>query len=249
VSMLPFALNRTRPPMSVGGLPPNRTAPPARILPSGCTRTVCAPWTLEFANVEVARPPAPKPWSSVPFAVNRTTANAPFVPLAAVVSPAHTSLPSDWTTRPGRTLGIPRSGRAAKPPLPKVVSWCRSAGTAPVQNRVHRTRRRPRCHRWIAVRPRPGRPVSGSRWRPPPGRSARCRRCRRWNRGCLRYSRRLAIGLLHDIRGPRGLAMAPNVSRGRAVAPIDVCAALISDRYHPRRYPLAWRRTKWLPVR
>src|ERR1700732_4393295 len=117
LSMLPSELKRTRPPMSFRGLPPKRTAPPARILPSGCTRTVWAPWTFEFTNVVVARPPAPKPWSSVPLALNRTTANAAFVPLAAVASPAHTSLPSDWTARPGADGGdVPVRRPAPDPP-------------------------------------------------------------------------------------------------------------------------------------
>src|SRR4029077_18765802 len=82
-----------------------------------------APCTLALntGKVVVARPPAPKPWSSVPLALNRTTANVLPVPLLAVASPAHTSLPSDWTARPGWTLGMPRLGRAAKPPFPKVV--------------------------------------------------------------------------------------------------------------------------------
>ena len=67
-------------------------------------------------------PPEPKPLSMLPSALNRTTANAALVPLSAVASPAHASLSSDWTARPGRMLAMPRSGRAAKPPLPKVVS-------------------------------------------------------------------------------------------------------------------------------
>src|SRR5579859_4637690 len=99
-------------------------SPPTSIFPSGWIRTVWAPCTLALntGKVVVTRPPAPKPWSSVPLALNRTTANVLPVPLLAVASPAHTSLPSDWTARPGWTLGMPRLGRAAKPPLPNVVS-------------------------------------------------------------------------------------------------------------------------------
>src|ERR1700730_7815897 len=129
VSMLPSALNRASAPKVSGarlvpdGLPV-MFSPPTSIFPSGWIRTVWAPCTLAWTTgkVVVPGPPAPKPWSSVPLALNRTTANVLPVPLLAVASPAHTSLPSDWTARQGWTLGMPRLGRAAKPPLPNVVS-------------------------------------------------------------------------------------------------------------------------------
>ena len=99
--MLPLALNRASAPKVSGarvvpdGLPV-MFSPPASILPSGWIRTAWAPWTLALNTGKVvATPPLPKPVSTVPLALNRTTSNEEPVPFADVASPAQTILSSD----------------------------------------------------------------------------------------------------------------------------------------------------------
>lgn len=70
----------------------------------------------------MATPPLPKPWSRVPLALNRMTANALFVPLGAVACVAARILSSDCTASFGEKLPPTLAGNAAKPPLPNVVS-------------------------------------------------------------------------------------------------------------------------------
>src|SRR5579859_6843634 len=129
VALLPFALKRARAPKSSGarvvpdGLPV-MFSPPASILPSGWIRTAWAPWTLALntGKVVVATPPLPKPVSTVPLALSRTTTNEELVPFADVASPTKTILSSDCTARRGSKLEMPVSGSAADPPSPNDVS-------------------------------------------------------------------------------------------------------------------------------
>jgi len=72
----------------------------------------------------VATPPLPKPASTVPLALNRTTPNEEPVPFAAVASPAQTILSSDCTARRGvhSCMYLPGQGTGASTHAP-TASW------------------------------------------------------------------------------------------------------------------------------